>query len=98
MGNKRYSFNTAYIINICTVICAVLNVIGGIIGICRNTSCLNVITTVISVVSIEIVIILIDFMGQDIIKNGRDIKFKRNTICIMELISGLSLIALEIID
>ena len=54
--------------------------------------------TTISVISIEIVIVLIDFMGRDIIKNGRDIKFKRNIICIMELISGLSMVALEIID
>ena len=98
MGNKRYSFDTAYIINICTVICAVLNVVGGIIGICKNTSCVNVITTVISVISIEIVIVLIDFMGQDIIKSGKDIKFKRNAICIMEIISGLSLIVLELFD
>ena len=72
--------------------------IGGVIGICMNTSCVNVITIVISVISIEIVIVLIDFMGRDIIKNGRDIKFKRNIICIMELISGLSMVALEIID
>lgn len=98
MGNKKYSFDTACIINICTVICAVLNVIGGVIGICSNTSCVNVITTVVSVISIEIVIVLIDFMGRDIIKNGRDVKFKRNVICTIELVSGLSLIALEIID
>lgn len=98
MGNKRYSFNTACIINICTVICAVLNVVGGIIGICKNTSCVNVITTVISVISIEIVIVLIDFIGQDIIKSRKDIKFKRNAICITEIISGLSLIVLEIFD
>lgn len=98
MRNRKYSLDTAYIINICTVICAVLNVIGGIIGICMNTSCVNVITTVISVISIEVVIVLIDFIGQDIVKSGKHINLRRNAICSMEMISGLSLIILDIFD